>query len=545
MAADNEPVVGESLIRNEPQLELEPISTAVIVPLLFPRPPPYLKTYLDSLSPKELFNILAKQHTPGCRTDHLRESLCQDGGPPDPLTSFGALRLHAAGEAVFWQEECDEVHSPDWYPAHIAATQQPATLLHPGPTTVGSTSLTENALNVLDPYDRSDDARSKVRRDGRAIQRPNSYIPERALSPRVSRSGRRTVLEERTKPGSSDLVAPGYLIDSFENAFVDTCAGNFISVEYLRQHGLVTTIAHTKRMVHRADGSSFSTEGVACLPWMFNNEHRTHMVDFDVLASKYCNHAITLGGKFLSTTRTLTDFADRLVRKLRTTLTPRVSFQGGGQLRMVGSCVGRQTAALPDTGSDISLMSPTFASDLELDIDTSKKHRVIVELPGGRYVRTQGLVRHVEWRFGVRSAFEDRHFLDFHIMDGLPSEVLLDCDFLLNTNAFGEHEDSLIELDYDEFDGIHDLFCNVRLVEKTKGLLHRLKNKLSDAESPEADAQATGIDATTSLLDEVEMILKSNRTQQEKEAVIEVIKDRWLRVHPRGPGARPSNTSPC
>ncbi|SMR46567.1 unnamed protein product [Zymoseptoria tritici ST99CH_1E4] len=90
MAADNEPVVGESLIRNEPQLELEPISTAVIVPLLFPRPPPYLKTYLDSLSPKELFNILAKQHTPGCRTDHLRESLCQDGGPPDPLTSFGA-----------------------------------------------------------------------------------------------------------------------------------------------------------------------------------------------------------------------------------------------------------------------------------------------------------------------------------------------------------------------------------------------------------------------------------------------------------------------
>lgn len=91
MAADNEPVVGESLIRNEPQLELEPISTAVIVPLLFPRPPPYLKTYLDSLSPKELFNIVSI-----CLVSAIQLRLTVDSSPSSTRPDAARIILERA-----------------------------------------------------------------------------------------------------------------------------------------------------------------------------------------------------------------------------------------------------------------------------------------------------------------------------------------------------------------------------------------------------------------------------------------------------------------
>ncbi|KJX95085.1 hypothetical protein TI39_contig4134g00040 [Zymoseptoria brevis] len=128
----------------------------------------------------------------------------------------------------------------------------------------------------------------------------------------------------------ADPVAPGYLNGRFlEDAFVDTCAGNFITEEYLNSHGIGHHSESTRTIV-RADGSTFSTLGTVCLFWKFKGELDSHRVDFDVLASEYCNHAITLGGKFLSATKTLTRFAHRIVRRLRNTIVPRVFFQGGG-----------------------------------------------------------------------------------------------------------------------------------------------------------------------------------------------------------------------
>lgn len=316
---------------------------------------------------------------------------------------------------------------------------------------------------------RSDDSLQVMRaEDAAAPYRILSHTWSNELGqigkPRVQRQGNQGTRFE--------LILPGQLSGHTENALVDTGAINFISKSFTLKHAIAYDRSSTQFLTV-ADGSKIPTEGSVSLPWTFMDESTTHWVDFQVVADKFCNCAVTFGMNFMKTTRTLTSFAHRVVRRARTALAAHVRLQGGSGTRMMGYCEGHSVTAVPDTGADVPLMSLNMAKYLGLEIDTSKNYQIDLELPGKHIVRTLGMVPHVDWRFGQGNE-EDGHLVDFFILDGLPVDLVLDEELLHNANAFQAYEDYTIDLEDDLYDSQELLYLTIRLAKQRKSILSRM-----------------------------------------------------------------------
>lgn len=134
----------------------------------------------------------------------------------------------------------------------------------------------------------------------------------------------------------------------------------------------------------------------------------------------------------------------------------RLSLLGEGKQRLWGSLDGHPTAALPDTGSDILLVSSAYARKIGLAIDRDFENWLEVEFADGTTAWTSGVVRDASWEVGGKTVR-----CDFHVLEELSVDVIVSNNYLFDLNIFSEYGGCFFDIDSEE-----DLFelCNIRLI---------------------------------------------------------------------------------
>jgi len=198
-------------------------------------------------------------------------------------------------------------------------------------------------------------------------------------------------------------------------------------------------------------GTFVKSIGSTTQQYQFEGEEELHTVLFAVLPN--CVHDIILGKTFLNLTKTLTDFRYR-VQKRFVSIASRLTWlllTGHSNQRVAGSINGKQSFALPDTGSDIMVLSRQYAESCGFEIQRSPGYREWLELADGSSVCTYGTVLGATWRFG--DGYEEMPYVyDFHVLEDLSCDVILSNEFLFDTAAFSAHQDWFIDLPDDQED---------------------------------------------------------------------------------------------
>lgn len=112
---------------------------------------------------------------------------------------------------------------------------------------------------------------------------------------------------------------------------------------------------------------------------------------------------------------------------------------------MYGFVNGQYTNAVSDSGSDICLTSPENARLRGWKVDTRPKRQKELSFVDGSTVRTDGVVRGIEWKFDPFSAMSYK--IDVYVLEGLHVDLLLDYKVIHDANVYTDHAESLFEMD--------------------------------------------------------------------------------------------------
>ena len=269
---------------------------------------------------------------------------------------------------------------------------------------------------------------------------------------------------------------PGSLNGVEVSAFPDTgVEGNVISQRFARQHNL--SIQHSPRHEFQLPSGKVSRSlGTVCLPWQFAGESNLTDLPFSVLPK--CIHDVILGGQFLKFTKTLTTFTNRIKTELLPS-PPRlgVTFMGSERSRVLGSLDGQLATAVPDTGSDVMMFSTAYALRRGFKILDQEDVRAELEFVDGSRAFTRGIVKDVGWSFGDSHTFHQR---DFHVLDDLPVDIVLNNDLLFDVGAFSMYNSSF----YDKDDISTDVYFELSLVRQVGWLSSRFQ-KIFRRKTPE------------------------------------------------------------
>jgi len=180
---------------------------------------------------------------------------------------------------------------------------------------------------------------------------------------------------------------------------------------------------------------SFGTESVASGTWK--------CVFYILLKAA---SPIIMGLEFLEQTKTMTEHRQRLVR------VPRPAYQAlsvcsVGVPRRLLDCElnSMKTLATPDSGSDIDLISPSFARERGLEVYPGEE---IVELADGSMSVTTGFVRtklsipSVEMSSSV-IALKNNVTVDFFLLHSLTHDLLVGEHSLEELRVFTDHQHAL------------------------------------------------------------------------------------------------------
>ncbi|KAF4815487.1 hypothetical protein CGCTS75_v013038 [Colletotrichum tropicale] len=135
----------------------------------------------------------------------------------------------------------------------------------------------------------------------------------------------------------------------------------------------------------------------------------------------------------------MTRYAHRLKRILCSLAQPSLNLVGADQDLLGGYINGRECLAVPDTGSDIMVISLKRARQLGLKVHSKDQHRTLVEFLDGSRVRTNGIAQ-AEWQFAYG---ESPIRCDFHVIKGLPADAILNNTMLDEYDVFRQYEERI------------------------------------------------------------------------------------------------------
>lgn len=275
-------------------------------------------------------------------------------------------------------------------------------------------------------------------------------------------------LSRRFSSGLKDYRVEAIVGEHQVDALADTGAqSNFISAQFVDKVGLVPD-GRGPTKIQLPGGKQIVSPGVVQVPFSFRGELKKHMLECWIIPG--CTNDLILSGSFLRATKTLTKFKNRIKKSIRQSLT-RLSFNliGDERQRLWGSLNGKSVLALPDTGSDVMLVSAAWARENKLKIDRDLEHRLELELADGTNVFTTGVVHDARWRFG--DSAQEVHS-DFYVLEDLSVDVVLSSDFIFEFDVFSEFGQFVVDLD-----STPDLaeFFNVKLIGKYSKELARLE----------------------------------------------------------------------
>ncbi|KAK1754760.1 hypothetical protein QBC47DRAFT_225662 [Echria macrotheca] len=201
----------------------------------------------------------------------------------------------------------------------------------------------------------------------------------------------------------------------------------------------------------------------------FQGERQGYWREFHVLRRSLCD--VILGKSFLAETQTLTKFASRIIQRVRLCVRKRdrlflLDEQPKDQIRC--SVNGVIAAALPDTGSDLMLVSGAFVKRHGFKIHRGEEYQREVELVDGSIIWTDGTVLGANLKFDVPFGEEELPSLDreayiaytaglssslskepglmtgaaaificdLHVIEDLPCDIVLSGDFIFRNNVF-------------------------------------------------------------------------------------------------------------
>jgi hypothetical protein len=156
---------------------------------------------------------------------------------------------------------------------------------------------------------------------------------------------------------------------------------------------------------------------------------------------------IIMGLDFLEKTKTMTEHRERLVR------VPRPAFQALSvcaidRPRNLLTCEldCRETMATPDSGSDIDMMSPSFASERGLAVYPGEN---AIELADGSIAITTGFVRAEISVVGIKAPHPGSYpkritTVDFFVLDSLTHDLIVGEDSLEELRVFTEYQHTLV-----------------------------------------------------------------------------------------------------
>lgn len=287
--------------------------------------------------------------------------------------------------------------------------------------------------------------------------------------------------------GRKEYFVPGYSGRTYLEAFPDSGADMcFISPSMASGLGL-EIIPGTGRTVQLANKKQIQSPGMMQVPWVFS-ERTAHTYFLECWVLPHCVHSLVLGNKFLKATQTLTKFMSRIKSRL-VDLPRRLRLEliGEEKQRLWGHLDGHLTAALPDTGSDLMLISRGYAQTVGLSIGHSPDNRLEVELADGTTAWTSGVARGVPWSVGGKSVR-----CDFHVLDDMCVDVVLSNDYLFKMRVFSKHGDCFFDTDSEE--GLFQL-CNIRLIGRFGDNLSELEDEyLVDGKILDALPTSDGLD---------------------------------------------------
>jgi Aspartyl protease len=241
--------------------------------------------------------------------------------------------------------------------------------------------------------------------------------------------------------GRIEWFVPGSLGGFHVSAIPDTGSDlDIVSFDFVSRHGIKIDSSCAQNI--RLPNGITRSIGSISLPFSFDGENSLVHRVFIVLPN--CLHDVILSNAFLKTTETLTKFSRRLKTQVVPLLHgPRLRLLGTPKQRIWGSINGHTVGAIPDTGSDVMLMSKRYAKKLRLDIRRAESDKTCLEFADGTLANTYGMVYGVEWRFGGKTSAP--RFCDFHVMDDLPYKVILSNNFLFKSKAFSQYKDFFFE----------------------------------------------------------------------------------------------------
>jgi hypothetical protein len=274
------------------------------------------------------------------------------------------------------------------------------------------------------------------------------------------------------------------------SSFPDTGArANFISKSYVDRHKIKYDTT-PKQVFKNGVGAKIKTLGTVMLPFSFQGESECHLLLFHVVGRALRD--VVLGEPFLSLTRTFSHFKHRITRKLRYIRSPRVCYTGGSHRGIQGYLNGVSVNALPDTGSDILVMSTEYARNRGFQVESSLEHRISVLFADGSTRTTRGVVKDVAWQFG--SSPLNTYWADFYVVDDLQCDVILGYDFLEMTDCFVEYADSFINFDTDELNEVEGFYTLTRGPDLVSRIKRRLQGRQKCShQGTSRDAQRSGV----------------------------------------------------
>lgn len=295
----------------------------------------------------------------------------------------------------------------------------------------------------------------------------------------------------RTKPSTSPSRSshiyeiPGFIRDKLHvSALGDSCADkNYMKAAYARKLGL--DIDRTQRTpVFVGSGRSVSTVGVSLAQFRFRDEPQEYPLVFHLLSD--CVHNVILGRPFLKATKTFQSLANRTKRVIKRLVdrfaSPSCSYLGDSASRFSGLLNGQAQEALADSGSQVLLIDEQYAVDLGLPISRGLEHRTRLRFADNTTKMTSGMTFGVRWQFGDHQSSEE-YTLDFHILKDSPAAIILNNDFLFDTDSFSEFDAWLLDEDPGEDEEPYFLFIGFDPKSYSKGeasIIQHIYNNITD-----------------------------------------------------------------
>jgi len=156
---------------------------------------------------------------------------------------------------------------------------------------------------------------------------------------------------------------------------------------------------------------------------------------------------IIMGLSFLEQTKTMTEHRDRLVR-VPTPALQALSVCSIDKPRWLLSCElnHRETLATPDSGSEIDLISPSFAAERGLTVYPGEE---AIQMADGSIAITAGFVRVDMAVASINTSSPNSHeksfiTVDLLLLDSLSHDLIVSEDSLEELQVFTEHSSALI-----------------------------------------------------------------------------------------------------